>query len=90
MTRAKKAAPITGRVRVLISFGLLRRGETFETELTAHVRALVAKGLVEVTDSGENQAGPGSAGAGDPGGEPEGSEEESSAGAEPGEDPSAG
>lgn len=90
VTRAKKTAPVVGRVRVLISFGLLRRGETFATELSDHVRALAAKGLVEVISGGESQAGPGAAGQGDSGGGPESAEAESPTGAEPGEDPGSG
>ena len=48
------------RVRALVSFNEVRKGDVAELEVDARVRAWVAAGLVEVLD-GETAAGPGTA-----------------------------
>jgi hypothetical protein len=90
---AKKIAKVPAparTLRVLRSFDLMRKGETFENVVTDRVLALVGLGFLEVVDDGENPSGPAAAQPGDQGGEPKGPEAEGSAGAEPGEDPRSG
>lgn len=77
-------------VRVTRSFEMLRIGEVFENTMNPRVRVLIDAGFLEVISDGASETGPGTAGQGDPGGSQEDTAPESSAGAEPGEDPSAG
>ena len=82
---ARKKALTEVRLRVLRNFDLFKTGEELVNPLTERVVSLVSLGFMEVVFDGTDQAGPGSAHAGDPGGSPADDQRESDAGAEPGE-----
>lgn len=70
-------------VRAVKSFNEWRINETAETKLTERILGLVAGGFLEVTDHGEDPAGPGAAHASDSGGGAPDDPGAGSAGAEP-------
>lgn len=80
------------RVRVLVSFNGMRKGDTggVHPDAQSLVKGYVGAGLMEVIDDGETEAGPRGPAQGDPGGEPERTGEDGPAGGEPGEDPVSG
>ena len=78
------------RIRVRVPFNGLRKGMTGTVEgeePIARARAYAAMGLMEVTDGGTDQGGPGGPAKGDPAGEHDGAGEHGAPGGQPGEDP---